>query len=169
MRRGGSIRDNWSYVFHYRNRGLYHAQLERYFRVFGGENVGVWLYEDLSYHPVGLVRSVFAFLGVDDTFVPDTSSKHNPAGVPRSATARAAVKAMSHGARWSRRALPSRSRLFTRTFPLASRTRQALQDRVLAEPPPIDPEVRGELIEGYREDIQKLQGLIDRDLRAWLR
>src|SRR5918994_33933 len=37
---------NWHYQFHYRNRGLYYAQLKRYFEVFGREKVGIWLYED---------------------------------------------------------------------------------------------------------------------------
>ena len=163
------IRDNWGYVFHYRNRGLYHAQLERYFEVLGRENVGVWLYEDFRDDPAGLVRDVFAFLGVDDTFVPDTSSRHRSAGIPKSGTARAAVKAMAKGARISRRMLPPGSGIFSKTFPFASRTRQALRGRVLTQPPPIDPEVRGHLIEEYQEDIGKLQELIGRDLSGWLR
>lgn len=163
------IRENWGYVFHYRNRGFYHAQVERYFRVLGRENVGVWLYEDLKCDPVGLARDVFDFLGVDHGIVPDTSSRHNPAGVPKSGTARAAVKLMAAGARVSRKVLPPGSRMFSNTFPLASRTRQALQDRILTKPLPIDPEVRMELIDGYREDIYRLQELIGRDLSGWLR
>ena len=65
--------------------------------------------------------------------------------------------------------LPPRSRIFSSTFPFASRTRQALQGRVLAKPPPVDPEVRRALLEGYKEDIWKLQELIGRDLSRWLR
>jgi hypothetical protein len=163
------VRDNWGYVFHYRNRGLYHAQLERYFEVFGRENVGVWLYDDLRDDPAGLVSNVFAFLGVDDSFVPDASSRHKSAGVPESSIARATVNAMATGARISRKALPPESRLFSVIFPFVSKTRQALQGRVLTKPPPIDPEIRRELIEGYKEDIQKLQELIGRDLSGWLR
>ena len=32
----------------------------------------------------------------------------------------------------------------------------------------LDPEVRAELMEGYREDILRLEELIGRDLSAWL-
>jgi hypothetical protein len=46
--------------------------------------------------------------------------------------------------------------------------RQRVQSRILAKPPPIRPEIRGELIEGYREDILKLQDLVGRDLSVWL-
>jgi hypothetical protein len=44
-----------------------------------------------------------------------------------------------------------------------------VQSQVLTEPPPIDPEIRRALIEGYREDILKLQQVIGRDLSPWLK
>jgi hypothetical protein len=56
--------------------------------VFGRENIGVWLYDDLRDDPAGLVSNVFAFLGVDNSFVPDDSSRHKSAGVPESSIAR---------------------------------------------------------------------------------
>jgi hypothetical protein len=54
-------------------------------------------------------------------------------------------------------------------LPLAFEMRRAVQSRVLTEPPPIDPELREELIEGYKDDILRLQDLIGRDLSIWLR
>jgi hypothetical protein len=45
---------------------------------------------------------------------------------------------------------------------------QACSEQILTEEsPPLDPEVRAELMEGYREDILRLQQLIGRDLSAW--
>lgn len=38
----------------------------------------------------------------------------------------------------------------------------------LAEQPPLQPEVRQQLLAGYRDDILKLQELLRRDLRGWL-
>ena len=64
-----------------------------------------------------------------------------------------------------RKALPPTSGI----LPLAFEMRRAVQSRVLTEPPPIDPELREELIEGYKEDILRLQELIGRDLSIWLR
>jgi Sulfotransferase family len=153
------IRDNWHYVFHYRNRGLYHAQLERYYEVFGREKVGVWLYEDLSNDPVGVVQSAFSFLGVDDTFIPDISTKHNPARVPKSEAARFMIRIMNT-------TLPFVSKV---SSPASEKVRQHTASRILGEAAPIDPETRRELIEGYREDILKLEELIGRDLSVWLR
>jgi hypothetical protein len=158
------IRNGWHYVFHYRSRGLYHEQIERYYEVFGRERIGVWLYDDLRDDPARVAQSVFRFLQVDDDFVPDTSSRHNPAGVPRSVAARATMKALDKTVGSLRKPFSPSSRI----FPLVSKTRQAAQSRIFTSPPPIDPEIREELMEGYREDILKLQELIGRDLSMWL-
>jgi hypothetical protein len=54
-------------------------------------------------------------------------------------------------------------------LPLAFKMRRLVQSRVLTDPPPIDPELREGLVEGYKEDILRLQELIGRDLSTWLR
>jgi Sulfotransferase domain len=159
------MRDGWHYVFHYRSRGLYYQQLKRYYEVFGRERLGVWLYEDLREDPASVAQSVFRFLEVDDTFAPDTSSKYNPAGVPTSGSARAAMKATNRAVWALRKVLPPTSGI----LPLAFEMRRAVQSRVLTEPPSIDPELREGLVEGYKEDILRLQELIGRDLSTWLR
>lgn len=158
------IRDGWHHRFHYRTNGLYHAQLQPFFELFGRERVGVWLYEDLRADPTGTTRSVSRFLGADDSFVPDTTTKHNPATMPRSATSRVAVRAMDAAATAFLETFSSSSKI----YPLASKMRQRIQGRILVKPPPIDPEVRAELIEWYREDILKLERLIGRNLSVWL-
>ena len=159
------VRDGWHYVFHYRSRGLYYNQLKRYYEVFGRERVGAWLYEDMREDPTGVARSVFRFLQVDDTFVADTSSRHNQAGVPASVSARAAMKATDRAVGALRKGLAPTSSV----LPLAYKMRRAVQSRVLTRPPPIDPGLREDLTRSYEEDILRLQELIDRDLSAWLR
>lgn len=152
-------------TLHYRNRGFYFRQLERYYGVFGQKQVGVWLYEDLKDDPEGTLQDIFRFLGVDDAFVPDTSSKHNRAGVPRGGVARATVKAMDIAASAFLEKFTSASRL----YPFLSKMRQFIQGRIVVKPPPLDQRIRAELLEGYRDDVLNLQGLIGRDLSAWLK
>jgi hypothetical protein len=43
-----------------------------------------------------------------------------------------------------------------------------LKARNLVEPPSVQPEVRHQLIEVYRQDILKLEELLHRDLSGWL-
>ena len=159
----GRVRENWHYTFHYRSRGFYFAQLKPYFEVFERERIGVWLYEDLRKDPTEVARSIFRFLEVDEAFVPDTSAKHNPAGVPKGSLARTTIKAMDTAASTFLETFTSAARI----YPLLSKTRQRIQGRIVSKPPPLDPEIRAELIEGYKKDILKLQGLIERDLSAW--
>jgi hypothetical protein len=145
-------------------RGLYFEQLERYW-VFGRERVGVWLYEDLRDDPTGIAQSVFCFLRVDDAFTPDTFSKYNPAGVPQSEAANAMIRTMGTAVGVARRTfLPPTSKVVV----FVNRVRQNLQGRLLVKPP-IDPKIRRELLEGYKEDILKPQELVGRDLSLWLK
>lgn len=159
------VRENWHYTFHYRSRGFYHAQLEQYYRVFGRERIRVWLYEDLRDDPTGVAQSIYRFLGVEDTFVPDASAKHNPAGVPKNKFACTMIRGIDITASLFLETFTSASKI----YPLASKLRQRIQSRIVAKPPPIDPEIRRELMEGYTEDILKLQDLIERDLSMWLK
>jgi hypothetical protein len=164
----GRIRDNWHYALHYRRRGLYYVQLKRYYEVFGRERMEVWLYEDLKEDPVGVAQSVFRFVGVDDSFVPDTSSKHNPASVPKNEAARLAIRFMNATFPVVRKIVAS-APVVRKIVPSAYKVRQLANRRILTEEsPPLDPEVRARLMEGYREDILRLQELIGRDLSAWL-
>jgi hypothetical protein len=43
-----------------------------------------------------------------------------------------------------------------------------LRSQYLVEAPPLAPEIRRELREAYRDDVLKLETLIERDLSGWL-
>ena len=153
------IRDNWSSIWHYRRAGLYHAQLKRYYEAFGKEQVRVYLYEDLKGDPGGVLRDAFGHIGVDDGFVPDVSARHNVSGVPKS-------RAL-HGFLGSSHPLKSALKPFV---PEAARLRLVtlMRNRNLSKPAPLSPEVRERLIGEFREDILRLEELIQRDLSGWL-
>ncbi|MEJ7842585.1 MAG: sulfotransferase [Rubrobacter sp.] len=149
------IRDNWGTVYYYRQKGFYYAQLKRYYEAFEKEQIRVYLYEDLKEDPAGVVRDAFGHLGVDEDFVPDVSLRHNVSGVPRN------------------HALLTLTRRMHKLTPairacLTPGLRRYIKSRIWAKPPPLSPEVRGKLVEGYKEDILKLEELIQRDLSRWL-
>ena len=77
------IRDNWEWIWHYRHLGYYYTQLKRYFDVFDRNQIKVYLYEDLRASLPRVVQDIFRFLEVDESFVPDTSLRHNVSGTPR--------------------------------------------------------------------------------------
>jgi hypothetical protein len=153
------VRDNWSPIWHYRRRGYYYEHLAAYYREFDPAQIRIYLHEDLRRDARSLVRDLFGFLGVDDSFVPDLSARPNRSGVPRSRTLQNLL------------GRPSRARAALRRFlpePTYRRALEALSRWNLSRPR-LPAEVRALLIEEYREDILRLEDLLGRDLSAWLR
>ena len=74
---------NWSPLYHYKDKGYYAEQLERYFTLFPKENIKVLLFEDLAKNPIKITQEVFKFLNIDSSFIPDTSKKANVSGTPK--------------------------------------------------------------------------------------
>ncbi|MEL6553959.1 MAG: sulfotransferase [Cyanobacteria bacterium J06621_11] len=152
------IQDNWIYLWHYKQCGLYYQQLSRYFDTFGRDQIQVHLFEDLAQTTQTTVQSIFSFLQIDDTFVPDLSIV-NASGIPRSKLVHSLVD----------RGNPVRDTLKA-VVPDGLRKGIANQIRKLnlAPKPPLDPETKAVMVGFYREDILKLQDLIGRDLTGWL-
>ena len=57
--------------------GFYFVQLKRYYDVFDHCQVKVYLYEDFKNNPHAVLRNMFCFLDVDETYIPDISIMHN--------------------------------------------------------------------------------------------
>ncbi|NCC37255.1 MAG: hypothetical protein EOM24_35390, partial [Chloroflexia bacterium] len=139
--------------------GFYFDYLQRYFQCFPREQIHIWLYDDLQANARMLMRDIFQFIGVDDTFTPDMSIHHNAASWPRLRFAPLVTRKAEHVV----------SRLI-RQFPKPMRQPIARGYRKLirTQPPPIDADLRRELTARYRDDILRTQDLIGRDLTHWL-
>jgi sulfotransferase family protein len=158
--------NNWDWWWYYKDIGFYYVQLKRYFDTFGQDQIRVYLYEDLKAEPLRVVQSVFRFVGVDNKFVPDFSRRYNPSGVPKdNPLAELAHKPHNPVKTILRPLLPAGLRWRLSTSLLYTR----LKNWTVTKPPPLPPEIRGELTDLYREDVLKLQDLIGRDLSVWLK
>ena len=152
------INDGWSFQWHHRRRGFYFEQLERYYTIFGPSNVHVCLYEDLRSEPQKLLKSIFDFLEVDNSFLANTNKKHNPTKVPKNQTLNSLLNKPNPLKDTIKQFLPKGVR---------QKITQPLKDKNLGKPE-LPKRVRKELISGYHDDILKLQDLIGRDLSLWL-
>ncbi|MGH7702455.1 MAG: sulfotransferase family protein, partial [Gemmatimonadales bacterium] len=76
----------WGDAHLYVDLGLYCAQVERYLKLFGADQVLLLLSRHLEGDPAMALRSVCRFLGIDgrpaETF--GSAERHNPYGAPRS-------------------------------------------------------------------------------------
>lgn len=160
------IAAGWAPKYHYRSMGLYYEKLRPFYDAFGAGAVHVFLYDDLKNDPVGLMRSLFGTLGVDETFVPDVGTQHNISGVPKNRRLHQ-VYSFLRGANRSalkefgKRLLPAseRQKLKATAFKRLGKN---------LEKPRLEADLRADLLAGYREDILKVQGLVGRDLSHWL-
>jgi hypothetical protein len=159
------IHNQWQFIWHYKTVGFYSVQLKRYFDTFSQSQIRVYLFEDLATKPIEVVQNIFQFLEVDDTFVPDLSTQYNASIVPSN---KAAVKKNEILHTFLTKTNPIKS-ILKPLLPV--KQRQRLKTNLIATnlaKPTLALELRQKLLEEYREDILKLQDLIQRDLSQWL-
>lgn len=155
------VRDGWWPDFHYARTGLYHAQLERYFHLFGRDRIRIYLYEDFAADPNAVVRDLFGFLGVDDAFVPEMAVRYNASGLPKNVLLHGSLKKLRRVRPVARRVLPEG------VYRLLLRAGSGLHNRNLTKPALSQKERR--VARGYfAEDVSRLERLIGRDLSGWL-
>ena len=149
------MRSNWWWGFFYVHPGFYYEQLQRYLERFKPSQLKIYLYEDLSDHPFDLLQDLFKFLDVNETFTPDISSRYNATGIPKNELLYNLIE--------SRIAQASLKRL-----PQQLRQKVTNLNSQNLKKPPLNSALRKQLIKTYREDILKLQDLLQRDLSHWL-
>jgi hypothetical protein len=142
--------------------GFYYTHLERYFALFERAQIRIYLYEDFRADPAAVLQDIFQFLGVCDTFAPDLTVHYNVGGLAKNRVWGAVLKGLGPVASLCRPLVPAAVR------PGVVDMFHHLQRRAFVRPPPLESAARAELIDIYREDILKLQDLLQRDLSAWL-
>jgi hypothetical protein len=141
-------------------RCFYAAALQCYFDAFPRERFFIRLYDDLVDDPGRFMRELFAFIGVDDSFVPDFEVRHNVSQWPRIPGVPGLYRAVN-------RIMGALQRYQPRVHHAIRAT--GLLEYRFKKTPPMDPGFRQELVEYYRSDILRTQELIGRDLSGWLR
>jgi hypothetical protein len=150
------IADGWAPMWHYRRASHYRPQLERLFAAFPSDRIHVSLFDDLEDRPGEVFGSIFAWLGVDDSFEVPVST-HNRSGPVRSRTLGYLLKSSRMRHRVGRR-LPARVKK-----PLQA----AREANVRSADAELAPALRRELIGQFRDDIEYVEQLTGRRLTAW--
>jgi hypothetical protein len=144
-------------VYPFLEIGLYYWQVKRYLDLFPRDRIHIYWYEEAWRQPAKLVADVFDFLNVDEAFQPDLSERSLERRAPRFTGLHYFLK---RSGLWHplKQMLPARLASPLRRF--AFRRGHSLR---------MNPRDRRYLIDYYRDDIQQLSGLLDRDLSAWTR
>lgn len=151
------IDENWHHIWHYRRMGRYLRQVKRYLDLFGHEQMRIYLYDDFHRDPSAVLRDVFGFLGVDDSFVPPDEPSPVVSGEPKNKVLQTFLMRSRPIKEVVRATLPSSVR---------RRVQRGLVSRNL-ERSPLAPDLKAELLDFYRDETLALGDLIGRDLSSW--
>jgi hypothetical protein len=142
------------YYQQYVELGFYFEQVRRYIKCFGEDQVKIILFEDLKNKPKETISNLYRFLDVKENFLPHFESRHNVFKLPK-------------------------NRLFSRIYSIhglrkviSSLMSGKLKERINnifcnTKRPIINLKTKEFLLSLYFNDIEKLETLIERDLRNW--
>ena len=153
------IKEGWSPLYHYIEKGYYSVQLKRYFDLFPKENIKVFLFEDIVKQPKESLKDVFQFLDVDDSFDVDSSKKANVSGTPKGVLGFILKKMRYYNL------MPK----FAISDYLPNFIVKLIFKSVYSESEKLNEGLRKEITDKYyKEEIKSLEKLIDRNLSSWL-
>ena len=137
--------------------GFYYHRLKRFLDLFPRDQIRIYIFEEFKKDPARLISDLYTFLGVDATFTPDTSVRHNPGAVPK---IRLLNQLFFN---------PTLINVAKSVVPEGLQVQlKRIQQMNLSAAPKLPPDLRADLLKFYREDIFRLEGLLERDLSIWL-
>ena len=141
----------------YKGLARYNAQLQRYFDVFGRENVHVIIYDDFKGDTPGVYRDTLTFLRVDENFEPEFRM------INISKRARSL---------FLRNPPPFTRKLAKALMPKSIRRNVwrgvSRINTIFEQRRPMNPELRRQLQAEFAPEVQQISKLLDRDLAHWL-
>lgn len=130
--------------------------MERFLATFPRDQIRWYFFEEFSSDPLTVMRRIYEFLGVDATFRPDVSRRHNEGILPRVPFAHRLVH-MTGFSEFASKVIPRRVRTTFRraVFHTGAHPELTSEDRAI-------------LVDYFRGDIERLATLVERDLSHWL-
>ena len=152
------IKENWAEIWHYKEESKYYNQLKRYYDSFPKENIKVVIYEDFKKNQMRVYGEICNFIGVKSSFVPSMSAKHNKGGIPKN---KIIWNLMMKQNIWKT--------LFNHLMPIKIRKmiKEKIEARNVNKKPQLDENKRKELSVQFRDEINKVEQLIEQDLTVW--
>ncbi|MFO7662689.1 MAG: sulfotransferase [Chloroflexota bacterium] len=155
------INAGWAHLWHYTRMGFYSVQIERYLNYFPQTSIAIYTYDEFKRNPDTLLREIFSFLEVEPNVVINTTDRYNVSGPTR--------------VLWLQKWItqPHRTKDFLKPF-IPSQIRERVRVNLMTaniksdKPEPMSSFNRKQLQALFREDILRLQDLIEKDLSKWL-
>lgn len=147
--------------------GFYHTHLLKYYEQFPETQIKVFLYEDLKKDPLRVIQSIYDFIGVDGWYEPDFSVEYNVSGKIQNKAVDRLIGQNSKIKSLIAKVSPTLLNTITRNMALKKWVNKLRKKNL--HKAPLSTSTRMEMINKiYRNEVQQLQQLINRDLNNWL-
>ncbi len=144
---------------HYLDRGRYARMLQPYYLAFGSDRVHIELFEDFQADAPEVMRRIYRFIGVDQSFCPDLSTQYNATGRPRNRL----VHMLTHKRQWTtvlKNQLPKWVR--EPLYKCVMKARRANLERIA-----VPDHTRVRLESWFADDVRQLEKMLLRNLSHW--
>jgi hypothetical protein len=159
------ILERWGPLWHYKRKGFYFQQLEKYFNLFHKDRIKIVLYDEFKENPLDTVQKIYQFLEVDESFIPDLSIHYRVTGLPNSNLGSQILDFFKSD-------YIDLVKHISRVIPQYTEIRKDLAQKpnvsTVSHLPKMSDASRLFLKNLYRQDILNLQELIGQDLSTWL-
>ena len=150
------IVNNWDWMWHYKNGGLYAEALEHYQKEF--TNVKVVFFEDLESKPHEVLNELFVFLGVKSKISIDVDTRYSHSGKPKSKIL-SLLTSRKNPIIFMMREIALK--FIPRKYLEKAASKMFVKDTILSDD-------KKQLQSFFKKDILKLETLLNRDLKSWL-
>jgi len=156
------MENNWIPMRYYVDLGMYYNQVKAFMKYFS--NVNITLNRDLENKPEESMKRIFNFLDVDETFIPNLSTRHNISGKPKSEKIHDIVLGRGRLHQFAKPIVK-----FILPDKLLRKIKKKMKEDNILRNAVISTELRAKLIDVFKPDILKLQDLIQKDLSDWIK
>ena len=147
-------------------KGYYYKYLNRFYDTFDKDQIHVILFDDILKNPSQVIKNVFNYIGVDDTFLPSqTHKKINESKITKNKYISSGIYTLIN--------LLEKMRFKKLAYDVQSDHRISMIYSKINKKPykynPMNSATRKDLIRLFENDIKSLEKLIKRDLGAWIK
>jgi hypothetical protein len=153
------MKENWYVSYFYRDTGFYSRQLKEYYACFPKNQIKIFLYDDLK-DSKALMEQIYQFLEKDPVPPGDYTSRHNISGSVR--------------APWLYKRILNSTEIKPRLRKVVqpalwSQLKARWEKWMIVPPKPMPLKYREQMLSVYKDDIQELQSMLNRDLSSWFK
>ncbi|WKN32531.1 sulfotransferase domain-containing protein [Porifericola rhodea] len=153
--------------------GLYYKHLQEYFKYFSKDQILILLYDDLKNDKFKIIKKVYQFIGVDDSFNPNSVINKTPQKVIYSIKRQSFVR-IANNLKYNYNSDRTRCHYKDQSFVegVTCKLIKGIDKVILSnlfknEKPKLNNQIHQKLYDYYKADIENLEKLINKDLTKW--